>query len=73
MRQPRRFLDRGRKVGQLHTLLDRIEDYQPLIERNRQRLAETCTWDVHVAKMLAILGGRGYDVPGGRGRFTSEG
>lgn len=49
-------------VGQLRTILDRIDDYQALVDRNRARLAETCTWDVRVQEMLSTLEQDGYVV-----------
>ncbi len=50
-------------VAQLHALLDCIEDYQPLVDRNHARLLEVGTWDARVAEMLAVLSEHGYEVP----------
>jgi hypothetical protein len=58
--------DLGDPVGQLKSVLGRIDEYQGLVDRNRVRLAETCTWDVRVATMLDVLRGAGYEVPANR-------
>lgn len=50
-------------VGQLESILGRIDEYQDLVDRNRVRLAGTCTWDVRVAAILDVLRGAGYEVP----------
>jgi hypothetical protein len=50
-------------VGQLRSILARVSDYQDLVDRNRVRLTETCTWDVRVAAILDVLTGAGYAVP----------
>ena len=36
--------------------------YQPMVDRNYQRLLEVGTWDVRVKEMLATLKTLGYDV-----------
>lgn len=50
-------------VEQLHDLLDHIEDHQPLVDRNLERLQDVGTWDARVSEMLSILGERGYELP----------
>jgi hypothetical protein len=47
-------------AGQLRDVLARVEDYQPLIDRNYRRLLEVGTWDVRMRAVLDELAKRGY-------------
>lgn len=47
-------------AGQLRVLLAEIDDLQPMVTRNLERLREVGTWDSRVKEMLGILRARGY-------------
>jgi hypothetical protein len=44
---------------QILEIVDRIDDYQPQVERNYQRLLEVGTWEARTRTMLALLRERG--------------
>jgi hypothetical protein len=46
-------------VKQLLGIVDRIEEYQPHVERNHQRLLEVGTWEVRARGMMELLRDRG--------------
>lgn len=48
--------------GQLLSILDKIDSYQRLVEKNRKRMQEVGSWDVRVQTMLSILSSSGYHV-----------
>ena len=39
----------------VRAILDRIEDWKPLIRRNRERLLQVGTWDVRARTMLEAI------------------
>jgi hypothetical protein len=47
---------------QLLSILDKIDTYQWLIEKNLQRMLEVGSWDVRVQRMLSTLLSSGYHV-----------
>jgi hypothetical protein len=47
-------------AGQIEHILDTIETYQDLVDRNHARLLETGVWDVRVRQLLDELSARGY-------------
>lgn len=53
--------DMDRPGLQIDTILGAIDSYQPLIERNRSRLAAVGTWDRRVDAMLSLLDDKGYN------------
>jgi hypothetical protein len=52
-------------VEQIHDLIDHIEEYQPLVERNHEAMREVGTWDARVQEMLRVLSAAGYELPRG--------
>jgi hypothetical protein len=49
---------------QLESLLQNIETYQPLVERNLATVRRLGSWQSRVGQMLDILRPRGYEIPG---------
>jgi hypothetical protein len=47
-------------AGQLRDVLRRIDEFQPLVDRNYRRLLEVGTWDVRMRGVLDELARRGY-------------
>lgn len=50
-------------AGQVDDILQNIGDYQPLADRNYQRLLEVGVWDCRARLVIDALRERGYDVP----------
>jgi hypothetical protein len=49
-------------AGQIDDILGNLARYEPLLERNYQRLLEVGTWDARLTTMLELLSERGYDI-----------
>jgi hypothetical protein len=54
--------DMIKPAEQLLSILDKIDTYQWLIEKNLQRMLEVGSWDVRVQRMLSTLLSSGYHV-----------
>jgi hypothetical protein len=54
-------IEPGRELEQIFSVLDHLEEYRSLIERNYQRLLETSTWDVRISTILNHVNGLFYD------------
>lgn len=50
-------------VGQVREVLARLEEHQPMVERNLRRMHEVGTWAVRARAMLKVLGARGFALP----------
>lgn len=48
-------------LGQVTHILENIEEYQPLVDRNYQRLLEVGTWEVRAKQIVRELRQRGYN------------
>jgi hypothetical protein len=48
-------------AGQIDHILQNLASFEPLLERNLQRVREVGTWDTRVATMLELLQERGYE------------
>ncbi len=55
-------VDMDNPAGQLLSVLDNIDSYQSLVEKNRRRMIEVGSWDVRVQTMLSTLSTLGYHV-----------
>jgi hypothetical protein len=55
-------VDLDHAAAQVEEIVANPAKYQPLVERNYQRLLEVGTWEARVKEMLATLGGLGYEV-----------
>jgi hypothetical protein len=53
--------DLGDPVGQIDQILQSLPSFEPLLDRNLQRLREVGTWDTRVGTMLELLHERGYE------------
>jgi hypothetical protein len=53
-------VEEARAAEQIDDILNNIDDYRPLIERNLHRVREVGSWDVRIATILKILADRGY-------------
>src|SRR5262249_17932004 len=51
---------------QLEAILGRIEEYQPLVDRNLQTVQRIGTWYARVATIESCLHAAGYSLPAGR-------
>jgi hypothetical protein len=52
--------DTGDPAGQLRHILDHVDDYQSVVDRNYAALLERGVWDVRVRELLKELEARGY-------------
>ena len=55
-------VDLDHAADQVQEILANPAKYQPMVDRNYQRLLEVGTWDARVREMLATLKTLGYDV-----------
>ena len=45
-------IEPGKELEQILSVLEHIQDYEPLVERNYKRLLETSTWELRVEIIL---------------------
>jgi hypothetical protein len=53
-------VDLNHASNQLEDIISNPAKYQPLVDRNYDRLLEVGTWDVRVRQMLQMLAPLGY-------------
>jgi hypothetical protein len=56
-------IDENDPPGQLLRILDRLPEYQPLIEKNYQLVREQHTWDSRWQRIVRIINGEQADIP----------
>jgi hypothetical protein len=47
-------------AGQIEHILDHIDDYQDLVDRNHAAVLQRGSWDVRLRQLLDELAARGY-------------
>ena len=47
-------------AAQIRHILEHVEEYQPLVDRNHAAVLERGAWDVRTRQLLAELEARGY-------------
>ena len=55
-------LDKDNANDQILGILEHIEDYQELVDRNRQRALEHGDWKVRIEWMMGVMKKQGYEV-----------
>ena len=55
-------LDMEHDLEQIEQLLAHIEDYQPLVDRNRETVLAMGSWDIRMKEIMEWLKGLGYEV-----------
>jgi len=55
-------LDMEHDLEQIEELLAHIEDYQPLVDRNRETALKIGSWDIRMKQVMEWLRGLGYEV-----------
>ena len=55
-------MDMGHDLEQINELLAHIENYQPLVDRNRETALKMGSWDIRMKQVMEWLKGVGYEV-----------
>ncbi len=55
-------MDMEHDLEQINELLAHIEDYQPLVDRNRETALKMGSWDIRMKQVMEWLKGLGYEV-----------